>query len=45
MGILEGKRALVVGVASNKSIACGVAQALHREGAELAFTSQTERLR
>jgi enoyl-[acyl-carrier protein] reductase I len=45
MGILEGKRALVVGVASNKSIAWGVAQALHREGAELAFTYQTERLR
>ncbi len=45
MGILEGKRALVVGVASNKSIAWGVAQALRREGAELAFTYQTERLR
>lgn len=45
MGILTGKRALVVGVASNKSIAWGVAQAMHREGAELAFTYQTERLR
>lgn len=45
MGILEGKRALIVGVASNKSIAWGIAQAMHREGADLAFTYQTERLR
>jgi len=45
MGILEGKRALVVGVASNRSIAWGIAQAMHREGAELAFTYQNERLR
>jgi enoyl-[acyl-carrier protein] reductase I len=45
MGILEGKRALIVGVASNKSIAWGVARAMRREGAELAFTYQTERLR
>ena len=45
MGILEGKRALIVGVASNKSIAWGVAQAMRREGAELAFTYQNERLR
>ena len=45
MGILEGKRALIVGVASNKSIAWGVAQAMHRQGADLAFTYQTERLR
>ena len=44
-GILEGKRALIVGVASNKSIAWGVAKAMHREGAELAFTYQGERLR
>ena len=45
MGILSGKRALIVGVASNKSIAWGVAQAMHRQGADLAFTYQTERLR
>ena len=45
MGILDGKRALIVGVASNKSIAWGVAQAMHREGAALAFTYQNERLR
>ena len=45
MGLLEGKRALVVGVASNRSIAWGIAQALHREGAQLAFTYQNEKLR
>jgi enoyl-[acyl-carrier protein] reductase I len=45
MGILAGKKALIVGVASNKSIAWGIAQAMHREGAELAFTYQTERLK
>lgn len=45
MGILDGKRALIVGVASNKSIAWGVAQAMRRQGADLAFTYQTERLR
>ncbi|MBF0264064.1 MAG: enoyl-ACP reductase [Gammaproteobacteria bacterium] len=45
MGFLTGKRALIVGLASNRSIAWGIAQAMHREGAELAFTYQTERLR
>lgn len=45
MGLLNGKRALVVGVASNRSIAWGIAQAMRREGAELAFTYQNERLR
>ncbi|MFT5132888.1 MAG: enoyl-[acyl-carrier protein] reductase I, partial [Gammaproteobacteria bacterium] len=45
MSLLEGKRALVVGVASNRSIAWGIAQAMHREGAELALTYQNERLR
>jgi enoyl-[acyl-carrier protein] reductase I len=44
MGILQGKRALIVGVASNKSIAWGIAKAMHREGAELAFTYQGDRL-
>ena len=44
MGFLSGKRALIVGLASNRSIAWGVAQAMHREGAELAFTYQNERL-
>jgi len=44
MGILEGKNALIVGCASNRSIAWGIAQALHREGADLAFTYQNEKL-
>lgn len=45
MGFLEGKRALVVGVASNRSIAWGVAKAMHREGAELAFTYLGDKLK
>lgn len=44
MGFLAGKRALIVGVASNRSIAWGIAQAMKREGAELAFTYQNEKL-
>jgi len=44
MAFLAGKRALIVGVASQRSIAYGIAQAMHREGAELAFTFQNERL-
>ena len=44
MGFLAGKRALVVGVASNRSIAYGIARAMHREGAALAFTYQNDRL-
>lgn len=45
MALLEGKRALVVGVASNRSIAWGIAQAMKREGAEIALTYQNEKLR
>lgn len=45
MALLEGKHALIIGVASNRSIAWGIAQAMHREGAELAFTYQNDRLR
>ncbi|MGB5209914.1 MAG: enoyl-ACP reductase [Gammaproteobacteria bacterium] len=45
MGFLAGKRALIVGLASNRSIAWGIAQAFAREGAELAFTYQNEKLR
>ncbi len=45
MGFLEGKRALIVGVASNRSIAWGIAEAMHRQGAELAYTYQTEKLK
>jgi len=44
MGFLQGKRALIVGLASNRSIAYGIAKAMHREGAELAFTYQNEKL-
>lgn len=45
MAFLEGKRALIVGLASNRSIAWGVAKAMHREGAELAFTYQNDKLK
>lgn len=45
MGFLAGKRALIVGLASNRSIAWGIAQAMHREGADLAFTYQNDKLR
>ena len=45
MGFLTGKRILVTGVASNRSIAYGIAKAMHREGAELAFTYQSEKLK
>lgn len=38
MGFLTGKRALITGVMSNRSIAYGIAEAMKREGAELAFT-------
>ncbi len=43
MGFLTGKRALIVGLATDRSIAWGVAQAMHREGATLAF-SHIERM-
>lgn len=45
MGFLAGKRALIVGLASERSIAHGIAGAMHREGAELAFTYQNDRLK
>jgi len=38
MGILDGKRAVIFGVANERSIAWAISQALHRQGAELAFT-------
>ncbi len=44
MVFLTGKRALIVGVASERSIAWGIAEAMHREGAEIAYTYQNERL-
>lgn len=45
MGFLTNKRILVTGMISTRSIAYGVAVAMHREGAELAFTYQGERVR
>ncbi len=45
MGFLAGKKALVVGIASNRSIAYGIAQAMHREGAELAFSYANDKLK
>ncbi|MDA8420644.1 MAG: enoyl-ACP reductase [Pseudomonadota bacterium] len=44
MGFLAGKRVLIVGVASERSIASGIAKAMHREGAELAYTYQNDKL-
>ena len=45
MGFLAGKRALIVGIASNRSIAYGIAQSMHDQGAELAFTYQNDKLK
>ncbi len=45
MGFMNGKRVLIVGVASKLSIAYGIAAAMHREGAQLAFTYQNEKLK
>ena len=45
MGFMNGKRVLIVGVASKLSIAYGIAAAMSREGAELAFTYQNEKLK
>ena len=45
MGFLANKRILVTGMLSNRSIAYGTAQAMRREGAELAFTYQGERVK
>ena len=44
MGFLDGKRFLIVGLASNRSIAWGIADAMHSQGAELAFSYQNEKL-
>ncbi|HEY1850554.1 MAG TPA: SDR family oxidoreductase, partial [Candidatus Binataceae bacterium] len=42
MGIADGKRALIVGVANEKSLAWSIAQELHAQGAEIALTFQGE---
>ena len=45
MGFMAGKKALIVGVASDRSIAAGIAEAFAREGCEIAFTYQNDKLR
>jgi len=45
MGMLSGKKILVTGVLSNRSIAYGIAKAAHREGAQIALTYQNERFK
>jgi enoyl-[acyl-carrier protein] reductase I len=45
MGFLAGKKALIVGLATDRSIAYGISEAMRREGAELAFSYQNDRIR
>jgi len=45
MGFLSGKKALITGIASTRSIATGIAEAMHREGAELAYTYAIDKLK
>ena len=45
MGFLTGKKILIAGIASNRSIAYGIAKAMHREGAELAFSYPNDRFK
>ena len=45
MSFLSGKKVLILGVASKLSIASGIASAMHKNGAELAFTYQNEKLK
>lgn len=45
MGFLTGKRILILGVISDRSIAYGIAEAMHKQGAELAFTYQADRFK
>ncbi len=42
--LMKGKRGIIMGVANNRSIGWGIAQALHAQGAEIAFTYQGEAL-
>jgi len=44
-GLMAGKRGLIMGVANNRSIAWGIARALHSQGAEIAFSYQGEALK
>ncbi|MEM1243270.1 MAG: enoyl-ACP reductase [Pseudomonadota bacterium] len=45
MGLLENKRALITGLISDRSIAHGIADAFHKQGAQLAFTYQSEKVK
>lgn len=45
MGLLDGKKALIVGVGNQRSIAWGIATAFRREGADLAFTYLNDRFK
>ena len=45
MKFLKGKKALVLGIASNRSIAWGISDSLRKNGAELAFTYQNDKLK
>jgi enoyl-[acyl-carrier protein] reductase I len=45
MGFLTGKKILIAGIASNRSIAYGIAKAMHREGADLAFSYPNDKLK
>ena len=44
-GLMKGKRGLIMGVANDRSIAWGIAKAVHDQGAELAFTYQGDALK
>ena len=44
MGFLQDKKILITGVASTRSIAWGIAQAMHEQGATLAFSYQGDKL-
>ena len=45
MGFMSGKKGWIVGVATERSIAWGIAEAMHREGAEIAFTYANDKLK
>ena len=45
MGIMDGKRGLIMGVANKQSMAWGIAKACHEQGAEMAFSYQGEALK
>lgn len=45
MGFLDGKKALLIGVASNRSIAWGIAEAIAKQRAKIALTYQNEKLK